>query len=643
MAAHLCIEPTSEKSLDVTVDNLQDVLFKENVLFGVNEPVLADAVRKWEEKKKPYTFENVAKGILPVPAKESDIEILLKHVDTNADVDKTKKAEFCWELADEDIPFQRVDTGIVIAKKEMLSPMIPGKDVYANDINTDKGIKTEIKLGENVEENQEDSTYKSLITGVVYFTENRLGVLPINFDGSAEVSISSDSLKADLTLHPALENGEHPSEETIRKLFKEENINFGINEELLSDILAKLGEGVYPEEQVTIAEGEPAEDGEDGKVEYLFNTETSLKPAEDAGGNVDYKNVSIIQSVKKGDELARVIPPTEGKPGKDINGNEIPCKEGTPAMLPVGTNTEASPEDENVLIAQTDGNVRLKGQAVEIYEGFIVKGDVDYSTGNINYDKSVSISGDIKSGFTVKCGGDLEVGGIIEDSEVFAGGSVLCKYGFVGNGKGKIESKGDVNVGFMKNQTIRSRSNVNIAKEALNCKIFARKEITVNGKSLSIAGGTVIARDGITCNVVGNKSGIQTILEVGLDFTLVDEMEKTENQMKEILENKGKLMETAKRFERIVKMKRQLPEKEKLLYAKLRKTIEKYNVQVKNLEERKNKIDAKLYDFSNVFIKIEHSAMPGTLFKIGERHYMVTKEIIGPKTVRMIDFEIRIM
>ena len=46
-------------------------------------------------------------------------------------------------------------------------------------------------------------------------------------------------------------------------------------------------------------------------------------------------------------------------------------------------------------------------------------------------------------------------------------------------------------------------------------------------------------------------------------------------------------------------MKKQLPEKEKLLYAKLRKTIEKYNVQIKNLEDRKNKIDAKYYEFDN--------------------------------------------
>ena len=50
-----------------------------------------------------------------------------------------------------------------------------------------------------------------------------------------------------------------------------------------------------------------------------------------------------------------------------------------------------------------------------------------------------------------------------------------------------------------------------------------------------------------------------------------------------------------------------------------------------------------MYDFANAYIKIEHAAMPGTIFKIGERKHLVKQEIIGPKSVRYVDAEIRIL
>ncbi len=643
MSAFLRIEPGEGKKERFTVDDLLTKLQENDVFFGINESILEDAVKKWNESPEFYEFENVAQGIAPTAAKESDIDITVKYINNPRDLETVKQAAYCWQLADAAIPIQRVDAGTVIAKKEIQIPGIPGKNVHGDEINSDKIIKTEITCNEYVQEEPDNDLYKASTTGLVFYVNNTLGVLPISFDGSVELSVAQDNMKADLIVHPALENGNPPTEKAIRALLVECDIVFGINNETLTKVIHDINKGIYPEGPVTIAEGIPPKNGDNGRIEYLFNTETSLKPKVDARGNADYKNVSIIQSVNEGDELARLIPPTEGEPGKDVHGNELPCKAGNPATLPVGANTKPSQNDENVLVAATDGNVRLKGQVVEIYEGFVIKGDIDYSTGNINYDKSVTIGGDIKSGFTVNCGGDLEVKGTIEDAELTVGGSVLCKYGFIGQGKGIIECKGDVNISFMKNQTIRCRSNVNIAREALNCNIFARKAISISGNPLSIAGGTYIARDAITCNVVGNSSGIHTALEVGLDYTLIEELEKTEKQINEVMENRKKLLVTFNRYDKMLKIRKKLPPKEEFLYAKLKNTIIKYTTQTKKLEERKNKIEEKMHDTGNAFIKIEHAAMPGTLFKIGERHFLVHDEIIGPKTVRLLNFEIRIM
>jgi hypothetical protein len=241
------------------------------------------------------------------------------------------------------------------------------------------------------------------------------------------------------------------------------------------------------------------------------------------------------------------------------------------------------------------------------------------------------------------CGGDLQVNGIIEDARITVGGNVLCKYGFVGQGKGLIDAQGDVNLGFVKNQTIRSRGTVSIAKEAINPTIYARQAVLVHGKPLSVAGGTVVARDLIELDTVGSRSGIRTLIEVGLDFVLFDELEKTEKQIVDVTENMRKIFNSYKRYEQMLKVRRTLPARDQQLFDKIKKTLLKYRQQIKALEQRKSIVTAKMHAFDRACINIKHSALPGTLIKIGERHLMVKEEIIGPKSVRFINFEIKVL
>ncbi|MBD3391212.1 MAG: DUF342 domain-containing protein [Chitinivibrionales bacterium] len=283
------------------------------------------------------------------------------------------------------------------------------------------------------------------------------------------------------------------------------------------------------------------------------------------------------------------------------------------------------------------------GSVVEVQEGFVVSGDIDYSTGNVKYGKSVTVSGDVKAGFSVECGGDLQVHGTIEDAQVAVGGNLLCRYGFIGQGKGLVDAKGDVNISFMKNQTVRARGTVTIAREALNSTILARKEIRVSGNPLSVAGGNLFARDAIIVRSVGNASGIKTMLEVGTDFTLIEEMQKTEAHLAEMTENSRKLIKTFKRYDKMQKTQRKLSPKDEFIFAKLRNTLVQYNREIKSLEQRKKLIAEKMSDFEKAFIKIEYSGMPGTILKFGERQLLVREEIIGPKSIRLIRGEIRIL
>ena len=643
MSAELTIEPAGGGDEQVTVDDINEYLAGEGVVCGIDASKVRDAAASWQANRKPVKIAEIARGSIPGAGKEGELEFRVDYIDNRPDLEQVKGVEYYWQIRELGHEPSRVDPGTIIAERLPGMPPVPGKTVTGELVTIDEIIRTEVQADDSVRFNEEQSTFEALARGVAYFVDGEIGVVPVNFDASAELVAEPDMMKAELVIHPPGSGGRLPSEQQIRGVLDNEGIVHGIKEDVLAGLRDSLARGECPDSPVVVAEGDAARDGTNGSIEFLISTESSLAPRKNDDGSVDFKNVNIVNTVAKGEELAKLSPPTEGTPGKDITGKQRPCKPGSPASLPQGANTEIHPEKPDVLIAATDGNATYNGAVVEVQEGFIVPGDVDFSTGNLTYAKSVTVNGDIKAGFSVECGGDLQVSGTIEDCNLTVGGNVLCRYGFVGQGKGLIVAKGNVNVGFMKNQTIHSKGSVSIAKEALNSTILAGQSILVHGNPLSAAGGRLLARDNITVYTVGNNSNIKTTLEAGLDFTMVEEKEKTTRLLEELSESMRKLKAPVRKFQDLLKQRKKLPPKQEFLFNKLKSTLSRYRKQLSELEERKKVIETKMYNTTGAFIKIEHAAMPGTMFKIGDRYFIVKEEVVGPKTVRLIRGQVRIL
>jgi uncharacterized protein (DUF342 family) len=643
MTATLIIEPTQQDNSDLTIEEIRKVLTSNKITSGINDQYIEAAVQNWNRKKRRYEIPDIAKGIFPEPGIEGKINVLLRHLSFENDIQKIRKSRYIWQNSELLPHVQHVTSGMTVAEMLPGMPPIPGKTVTGELIFTEEIIRQDITCGNGVVHSPDSKTYVSQMSGVLCFFNNTIEVVPVSFDGAVDIEISTNKMTADIIFHPPVEDGLPPAEKDITELLYNSRVLYGINEAYLKEIGAGLKNGDVPEEKVTIAQGTPPNDGLNGKITYHFNTQTSLKPKQNPDGSVDYKQVDIVISVDKGEKLATLEPPKMGTPGKNLHGESIQCKDGVPAKLPIGPNTTVDPQNSDTLIASTNGIVRLVGSAVEVCEGFIINGNVDFSTGNVKYEHSVIVTGDVKSSFDIECGGDLQISGTIEDSTLKVGGNVLCRFGFCGQGKGLIDAKGDVNLGFMKNQTVRSRKNVNIARESINSTIFAKETIQIHGNPLSVAGGYLTASESITVHSIGNHSGIKTLCEVGFDFTLGEELHILEQHLAELVQNQNKIAENIKKIDKTLSFQRKLTIKEQAIRTKLKETLTKYDQQIQALELRKKMIEKKMYNFEKVFIKFERSAFPGTLFKFGERHHLVKEEIHGPKIVRLINFEIKIL
>ncbi len=640
MSASLIVEPGNDSESELDRSAITDALIAADVVFGVDEAKIDELMENWKQCRRRYEIRPIASGIAPKPAEEGKVRMLLRHLTTREECDKVRSTRYYWECAASHHIVDRAYAGKEIAEKQIGRQSVPGKNIHGLPVFTDEIILSEIILEDGARFSDDKQKIIAEVDGIAYQIDKTIGVIPVDFNGTFEIDLVDNNMTALCFIHPPGPGGSMPSKEELFRLMEEKGVCAGILEDEIEKLCDLCKQGKFPYEPVVVARGTPPVDGINGKVEFLFNTKTSLSPVIDNEGRADYKSVNIVNTVKAAQKLATIVPPTAGTDGIDVLGNRIAAKPGAEAKLPQGPNTKI---ENGSLIAEVDGVVRISAGVVEVSEGFLVPGDVDYSTGNIHYEKSVIINGDIKAGFEVKCGGDLQVNGTIEDCHVKAGGSVLCRYGFVGQGRGVIEAKGDVNIGFIKNQKVRCLRNVVIAKEAVNCTILSRDKVEVHGNPLSVVGGEVKAGKSITVYSAGNHSGIRTLLEAGFDFLMSEELALLEEQYKNAKIQYNALAEKFKLFSQTIAGRKHLSSIEQKRAAELGEALKQAKQQLTVLEERKFVIAGKVHSFSEAYIRIEHCAFPGTLFKFGERHYLVKEEIAGPKNIRYIEHEIKII
>jgi hypothetical protein len=211
-----------------------------------------------------------------------------------------------------------------------------------------------------------------------------------------------------------------------------------------------------------------------------------------------------------------------GAAGKDVYGNIVPQNKPKILSLKYGRNISIS-EDKTVLTSDVDGNVSLSNGMVFVSDTYSVASDVDASTGDIDYDGNVLIPGTVRTGFTVKAKGDIQVNGVVEGATLIAGGNIVIKRGVQGMGKGELKCHGDICAHFFESVNVEAGGSV-IAGSILHSRVVSGDRVTVNGKKSFIVGGEIICDTRLEANTIGNKMETQTLIKVGVKPELYDEM-----------------------------------------------------------------------------------------------------------------------
>ncbi len=421
-------------------------------------------------------------------------------------------------------------------------------------------------------------------------------------DGQIFVKISPDEMFAEMTIVPPQGGGKEITEEVAKASLIEHGVVFGIKDDVIKKLVEK---GLKAKDDPTIflesiedvvAEGQFVQNGADAKLELLFESEQSKEeqPAAETqeADRVDYRNVKSILNVKKGQVLAKKVPPTNGINGRTVTGKELKAEPGKDVKFVIGKGVVPSADNPDVYVAESDGQVIFKNNKLEVLAIYEINGDVDLSIGNIDFVGSVIIHGNVGE-FKIKAGEDVIIDEVADGTEIIAGGKVTVKGGIVGK-KARVIAQDDITTKYIRNAYVETEKNIIVNEAAMHSTLISGGKITVMGAKGLIVGGTIAAAYEVSAKEIGAKMATPTDISIGETPKMREEMQKATTELKSIEEQLDKTKKGIL-FLKDLQQKSggQLPPDKRDLLAKLTRTQFKLMTDQKKWEETKSKLETK--------------------------------------------------
>ena len=419
------------------------------------------------------------------------------------------------------------------------------------------------------------------------------------------VMVSRDRMEAFLQIDLP-EGAVRPDLETVMTRMNEVGVKHG----LLSEAIALAVR--QPGLRVLCAKGTPAENGSDAKIEMLVDQSQKGRPIEMEDGSVDFKNIGMYTDVEKGRVIAQKTPATPGVPGSDVLGNAVPPKPGKDVPLPLGANLQIV--DGVRVVAAVGGNLVINNGKISISPVLQIAGDVDLSTGNIDFSGDVMIRGSVQEGFSVKAGGNIDISGVVSGGSV-EGINVTIHLGILGLNRGVIKAAGTVVAKFVENATVEAEQDILVNDVVLHSHLSAGKKIRVEGKRGQIVGGVVAAGEEVLAKTAGTTSTIATEIHAGVNPKLREEYLCLRKGIKPMEESLDQLQKGLAKL-RSIDQNLLSPEKKELL---LKLTRAQFNTmgQVETMRKRLGELETAYEELKGGQIRISDFVYPGVKIVIG--------------------------
>ncbi|MBR0290393.1 MAG: DUF342 domain-containing protein [Selenomonadaceae bacterium] len=417
------------------------------------------------------------------------------------------------------------------------------------------------------------------------------------------VEMTRDRMKATIR-YDTRDGARLPTKDMVMAALNEAGVVYGINE-------GAIETGIRSLTPFVAAEGLMPIPGENAYIDRKFNLGIQGKPIIDEYGKADYKDLNLFVLAKENQTLAIRIPQTKGTPGKNILGEPVPAQNGRPCPMPEGKNTKVV--GEHRLIATVNGQIVDKGARISVDPRLEIKGGVGVQTGDIEFDGTIQIKGDVEQGFKVTATGDIDIKGSVNGAEV-RGRNVYISGGITGADRAKVYAENDIRTAFAENALIEAGNDVFIADSALHSQIRAGKRLVMESKRGQITGGHAVAGEEVNVKIIGNSSFVVTKVSVGVDPNLQKEYQALRKAYKESKKRLTHITQTLNTLSKIDINK--LPKSRIESINALTRSQFPLAGQIKRDEKRILEIEQQLTNMKNGKIRVSDTIYPGVRLSI---------------------------
>lgn len=328
---------------------------------------------------------------------------------------------------------------------------------------------------------------------------------------------------------------------------------------------------------------------------------------------VDYHNIKSFIPIAKGEELGRIIIEYPGSDGVNLLGKVIPAPKKNINNLSIGINVK---KHKDKIYSTIDGAFKIFRDEILVDPVLSIPSDIDYSTGDVEFKGDVVVNGSIREGFSVKCDRDLFVSNSLEPANVFCKSTLVVKHGIIGSPEYTVECDGDIIALHIEHAKIDCRGSIKVSNSIVNAEINSLNKI-ITKETCSIVGGRYCIQNGINTGNIGNRSGVETQIYLGIDYSIERKLITIQNAISELIVEINMIQE-------------------KILSAKLREDRDKLKYLFLSLRNRQNSLNnycrsmlSKLDKNDKSTLVVHGTIYPGTYIEICHVSYIIERELSG--------------
>ncbi|MBT2216649.1 DUF342 domain-containing protein [Virgibacillus dakarensis] len=427
------------------------------------------------------------------------------------------------------------------------------------------------------------------------------------------INISNDRLHASLyRTDKPIDDDLELTENGIINILKEKKVCYGVLHDTIQLIVSDLSVVEFP---VIVARGQLAQHGENGTITYGLNFDTEFEKTADW----NFRDVMRIPSVQKGQRLATITMPGDGKNGIDIFGKEIKARPGKPVLVKAGKNVVYHEKDHS-FYAAAEGQVSINPRSIQVYEVYQINETLSMKDGNLDFVGSIVIHGDVPTGYTVKAGGDIKIYGMVEAATLIAGGSIFISEGFAGLRKGSIKADGNIHVGYINQGIAHAGDDIYVERSILHSECTARCHIYC--QKGNIIGGILSAGKSVEAKDIGNRMSTQTEIVLGVHKRMMDKEKELSAEKAELLDTRNKLTVLG---EKIQNQRDQQNPKVRITMLRQRNSINQTTEKIARIDEQLSQLNGQIGSETEAKLSVRGYLYSNTIVTFGKYKRKINK------------------